>query len=318
MLNYYEELLGGLLIFMVVVSVIMATYKRIEYLREAIQSVLNQNFTDFEFIITNDQDDISIDQVGKTINEFSKVDHRIIADIKIEKRNIAKAWNDALCLASGKYTAIIGSDDVWEPEKLDEQLRVLRSNKDSLVWTDASIINPRGEKVKTSFSEMYASEKNFKECNNLTYENYIPSQSIIFDSDLGKSIKFNEEIPFFCDYIFLLEAYHRVKFIHIKKELVRYRIHGGNLTLNRKEEWKRQMLMLENLIMRRYKLCKKAKVILLARVNIFLFTEINIILMIKNIVNLSIKHPIIFSSYIIYSFKHRMYYTKMVRGAIQI
>lgn len=303
---------------MVVVSVIMATYKRIEYLREAIQSVLNQTFTDFEFIITNDQDDIYIDEVGKTIKEFSKVDHRIIADIKIEHRNVGKAWNDALCLASAKYIAIIGSDDVWEPEKLEEQLSVLRDNKDSLVWTDASIIDIRGKKMKTSFSEMYAREQNFNECNNLTYENYIPSQSIIFDAELGKSIKFNEEIPFFCDYIFLLEAYHRVKFIHMKRELVQYRIHGGNLTLNRREEWKRQMLMLENLIVRRYTLCKKAEVILWARINIFLFTEINIIPMIKNVVNLSIKHPIIFYSYIIYSFKHRMYYAKMVRGAIQI
>lgn len=303
---------------MVVVSVIMATYKRIEYLREAVQSVLNQTFTDFEFIITNDQDDINIDQVGKTINEFSKVDNRIIADIKIENRNVAKAWNDALCLASGKYIAIIGSDDVWETDKLDEQLRVLRSNKGSLVWTDASIINFRGQKMKTSFSEMYASEKNFKECNNLTYENYIPSQSIIFDAYLGKSIKFNEEIPFFCDYIFLLEAYHRVKFIHIKKELVRYRLHGGNLTLNQKAEWKRQTIMLENLIIERFQLCKKAKVIVLARINIFFGTEFNILQRIRNFVNLSIKHPFIFYSYIIYSFKHHIYYTKMVRGAIQL
>lgn len=301
---------------MVVVSVVMATYKRIEYLHEAIQSVLDQTFTDFEFIITNDQDGPLIDKVGKTIEEFSKADHRIITDIKFEKRNVAKAWNDALRLTSGKYIAIIGSDDLWEKEKLDEQIKVLESNRDSLVWTDASIINVRGEKMKTSFSKMYASENNSKECNNLTYENYIPSQSIIFDADLVRSIKFNEEIPFYCDYIFLLEASHRVKFIHMKKELVRYRLHGGNLTLSQKEEWKRQLVMLENLIVERYQLCEKAMVIIWARVHIFSNPGVNIIQRIKNIVNLSIKHPFIFYSYIICSFKHQLYYSRMVKEAI--
>lgn len=229
---------------MIEVSVIMATYKRVEYLREAIQSVLDQTFEEFEFIITNDQEGTNIDQVGKIITEYSKIDKRIITDIQFKKRNIAEAWNDALQISSGKYIAIIGSDDVWEKEKLDQQISFLRTNKDSLVWTDASIIDINGEKMKTSFSRMYASQNNSSECNNLLYENYIPSQSIIFSSDLVHSIKFNEKIPFYCDYIFLLEAYQKVKFIHINKELVRYRIHGNNLTLSQKNEWNQQLLML--------------------------------------------------------------------------
>jgi glycosyltransferase involved in cell wall biosynthesis len=121
------------------VSVILTSYNHAEFLKQAIESVLEQTFKDFELIIW---DDASADNSWEIINSYQ--DPRIKA-----YRNERNLWggniNRALAKASGKYIAIHHSDDIWMPEKLEKQVGYLDANPGTgAVFTLAEIINDDG------------------------------------------------------------------------------------------------------------------------------------------------------------------------------
>lgn len=119
------------------VSVILSTYNREKYLTECIESVLNQTFTDFEFIIV---DDASTDDSRKVIGSFQ--DERIIVKYEEKNRNIAYASNVALSLTSGEYIAKIDSDDVWEADKLEKQVKYMENHQNcGACFTRVNIID---------------------------------------------------------------------------------------------------------------------------------------------------------------------------------
>ena len=100
------------------VSVILISYNHEKFIREAIESVLNQTFTDFELIIW---DDASSDDSWAIINSYN--DSRIKAFLNDETRRGIYGINKAISeVASGEYLAIHHSDDVWASEKLQKQV----------------------------------------------------------------------------------------------------------------------------------------------------------------------------------------------------
>jgi len=107
------------------VSVIITTYKRSRFLVEAIKSVLNQSFKDFELIIVDDDPD------GKEAEKIalSYNDSRIVYFKNKENLGGTKSLNIGLRLAKGEYIAILDDDDVWlSRDKLEKQVYFLDNN----------------------------------------------------------------------------------------------------------------------------------------------------------------------------------------------
>ena len=129
------------------VSVILTSYNHAKYLCEAIDSVLNQTFTDFELIIW---DDVSPDESWELINQYK--DPRIKAFQNNKNKGFVFGVNKAILeIATGDYIASHHSDDVWELDKLEKQVSFLDSNPDiAAVFTWASIINENGEKIQNN------------------------------------------------------------------------------------------------------------------------------------------------------------------------
>ena len=123
------------------VSVILPTYNgKKERISESIDSVLNQTFKDFEFIIIND---CSTNDIEKTIKEYEKKDSRIIY-VKNEKNlKQTKTMIKWISLSKGKYIARIDDDDIWaDKTQLQQQIDFMEKNPDYwLVWTNANIID---------------------------------------------------------------------------------------------------------------------------------------------------------------------------------
>lgn len=102
------------------VSVIIPTYNREETIKRAVDSVLEQTYSDFELIIV---DDASTDSTRQIISEYK--DSRI-KYLKIESRHGANhARNVGISNAKGEYIAFQDSDDVWYPDKLEKQMKIL-------------------------------------------------------------------------------------------------------------------------------------------------------------------------------------------------
>jgi len=106
------------------VSVIMGTYNTSKYIGECVESVLNQSFQDFEFIIIND---CSTDNTLKIIKKYE--DNRIKIINNNKNVGVAESLNKGLHIAKGKYIAVMDSDDVMMPERLQITYNYLEKNK---------------------------------------------------------------------------------------------------------------------------------------------------------------------------------------------
>jgi len=106
------------------VSVIMAVYNGEKFLRQAVQSILNQNFKDFEFIIINDG---STDRTLEILKSFKDSRIRIF---NRENKGLANSLNEGIFLSKGKYIARMDSDDESLKNRLKLQYEYMESNPD--------------------------------------------------------------------------------------------------------------------------------------------------------------------------------------------
>lgn len=122
------------------VSVIIPSYNHGKYIKEAIQSVIDQTFQDFEIIIT---DDGSVDNTVEEIKKFK--DKRIKLFVFPENKGACVAANNCVKHSSGKYIAMLSSDDIFFPDKLEKQVIFLDNNPNvGVVFSKAQIINEDG------------------------------------------------------------------------------------------------------------------------------------------------------------------------------
>lgn len=106
------------------ISVLMPAYNAEKYIKEAIESILNQTFSNFEFIII---DDGSIDATEEIIKSFK--DSRIVY-IKNEKNlGLIKTLNKGISIARGEFIARMDSDDISMPQRFELQLDVFKKYK---------------------------------------------------------------------------------------------------------------------------------------------------------------------------------------------
>lgn len=107
------------------VSIITPAFNAEKTLREAVQSILNQSFTDFEYIII---DDASTDKTWSLIQELSADDKRIKTFRNERNVGIAGTRNRGLSLSQGKYIAWQDADDISMPQRLEKQINVLMAS----------------------------------------------------------------------------------------------------------------------------------------------------------------------------------------------
>ena len=110
------------------ISVIMPVYNTAKYLNEAIDSILEQTFKDFEFIII---DDCSTDGSKDIIKSYN--DERIILLENETNLGIVYSLNYAISLANGKYIARMDSDDISEINRLEKQVSFMENNEDIIL-----------------------------------------------------------------------------------------------------------------------------------------------------------------------------------------
>lgn len=112
------------------VSVLTSVYNGLPYLRESIDSILKQTYTDFEFIII---DDCSTDESWKVLTEYAEKDKRIRLFKNEENLGLTKSLNKGLKLAQGKYIARQDADDISLPERFEKEFVILEEDPDIIL-----------------------------------------------------------------------------------------------------------------------------------------------------------------------------------------
>lgn len=124
------------------VSVIIPTYKRSEFLERAIESVLNQTYTNIEVLVIDDNDPSSSfrQETEKKMKAYSK--NEKVSYIKNAKNlGGALARNEGIYSASGTYVTFLDDDDIYLPNKVSTQVEFMFSKKVDLTFTDVRIHN---------------------------------------------------------------------------------------------------------------------------------------------------------------------------------
>lgn len=113
------------------VSILIPTFNNGHYVAEAINSALNQTYKDIEIVVV---DDGSTDGTQKVLEYFTKKFPQIKM-VRTENQGIAKARNLAFSLSTGKYIAVMDSDDLMSPERIEKELAVLKEHDVDFVYS---------------------------------------------------------------------------------------------------------------------------------------------------------------------------------------
>lgn len=131
-----------------ILSVIMSVYNAEIYLKDSINSILNQTFADFEFIII---DDCSTDKSLEILEEYSKFDSRIVLihkEINKGTKGFIENLNIGLEKARGKYVARMDADDISDLNRFEKQINFLENNTDVfIVGSYLNFIDENGNKI---------------------------------------------------------------------------------------------------------------------------------------------------------------------------
>ncbi|HHD2823132.1 TPA: glycosyltransferase family 2 protein [Clostridium perfringens] len=139
------------------VSVITASYNAENFIEDTIKSVLAQNYKELELIIV---DDCSTDRTEEIINRYIALDSRI-KFLKLEKNSgAAIARNKGLENATGQYIAFLDSDDLWDNNKLEKQIRFMKDKNIGFSFSAYRLMKENGDLIN---KEVYVpSEVNYK------------------------------------------------------------------------------------------------------------------------------------------------------------
>ena len=208
----------------VIVSVVMPAHNSARYIEKSIASVLNQSFRDLELIIV---DDSSTDNTLEILERIAYNDNRVIILKNFINLGCAISRNKALLECKGRYIAFCDSDDIWEYEKLEKQIKYLKKNNFDMVFTAYEMINRDDKHIK--FRNV-PSEILFDD---LLKENVVTFSSTLFKKEIIDGTIFKGQW-FHEDYVFLLECIKKCRcFNGINEVLIKYRVHNRGRSFNK-------------------------------------------------------------------------------------
>lgn len=196
------------------VSVVIPTHQRPEFLKKTLQSILSQTYPHLEiFVISN-----GINKKNKEIVDYFN-DNRVTYKEQENSGGPSSPRNHGIRLALGKYIAFCDDDDLWIPEKIEKQVQVLEENPEYGLCYSKML---RFDEVKEWSNANEEGVANFK---SLLFINTIPISSVIMRRQLiVQSGQFSESsmVGTSEDYEFLLRQAVNTKFYFLDEYLIKY------------------------------------------------------------------------------------------------
>ncbi len=210
------------------ISVLMAVYNGEKYLGQSINSILNQTWKDFEFVII---DDGSTDNSLKIINSYRDSRIRIISSEK--NYGVAHARNIGLEQCTSEYIAIMDADDVAVPERLEVSYRFLQENNDiDGIYGKILHLNLDGRLSESTYPMVCSDYKYIKAY--MILNNTIANPTAMFRRQIAEEyhIRYDETWKIASDYKFWCDYLKYGKIVGMNKVLCHYRIRKHSLYNN--------------------------------------------------------------------------------------
>ena len=217
------------------ISVVTASYNYANLIPETIQSVLDQTYSNWELIIV---DDGSKDNSVEVIKEFCAKDSRI--HLYQHEGGVNKGLAETVKLgiqkASGEWIAFLESDDIFEPNCLEEKVKVLNKNsKAGFIFSDLTTFGDEGKQAEKGKWHNKIRKYLKKRCRvtNFSYDlinrNSIMTFSIVMvKKELLKDCDFNSPVKTYLDYWLWIQIARKTKFYYLDMPLTRWRVHADS------------------------------------------------------------------------------------------
>ncbi len=212
------------------VSIIMTVYNGGRFLRDAIESCLNQTYTNLELIII---DDGSFDNSLEIIKSFE--DKRIKLLINESNKGQSYSRNIGIKESSGEYIAIMDADDMMYPNRIEKQLNYLKIEGGDICFSWADLIDVDGKIIgdkKTTLNINYLRAKLLFECPLIH-----PTAFWRKDSLIQNDLWYDRYYTYAQDYELWSRAMHFLKFVVVGESLLKFRFRNeGSISFNKVEE----------------------------------------------------------------------------------
>nr|WP_321266213.1 glycosyltransferase family 2 protein [uncultured Sulfurimonas sp.] len=221
------------------VSIAISTYNGEAFLREQLDSILNQTYKNLEIIIS---DDCSIDNTIKIIREYQDKDKRIVFHQNKKNLGFVKNFENAISLCTGDYIALSDQDDIWKLNKIE--LFVSQIKENSLIYSNATLIDKNSKEKNKNFIK----EDNIRQWKSnipfLLY-NVISGNTMMFKKELLKHIlPFPNNITYHDFWIaFVASTYGTITYT--QEPMIFYRKHDEQVTFSKKQTHKNYLQKLQ-------------------------------------------------------------------------
>ena len=211
------------------ISVVMPVYNAEAYLKDAIESILNQTLNDFEFIII---DDASTDNSFKIIEDFSKKDDRIVILRNENNLGIAETRTKGTKYAKGKYIAIADADDISTSKRFEKEYNYLERHR------ECGVVGGFIQLFDSDSGKIIGVRKYYEDDTNLRKKLFLycpvaqPVSMIrkeVFDN-IGY---YDPKYPPAEDLDLWFRIGTKYKFANIQEILLKYRVHGKSATTSK-------------------------------------------------------------------------------------
>lgn len=211
------------------VSVVVITYNQKEFLRECIDSILAQDYPNFEIIVA---DDASIDGTQDMLREYNKKHPDLFKlELAVKNQGITANSNAGHFACSGKYIAWMGGDDLMLPGKISKQVQYMENNPQCTICyhQHEAFDSKTGERIYLSFKRYRRRSGDVRQ--SIRHGTFNGALATMVRRSKTPKTGFDESIPVASDWLFWVESLANGGTIeYIDEVLSRYRRHDNNVT----------------------------------------------------------------------------------------
>lgn len=214
------------------IDIIMPTYNGEKFLKEQIDSLLNQTYRNIRILIS---DDSSKDRTPEILKQYEKKDTRV--EVFLQKENLGVVKNIEFLLKKVKnpYYMLSDQDDVWLQEKVEKSLEALEKNKADMVFGDLEVVDEKLNTIYPSFNEFMGLNRKIKKYSKKYQINYLYN-CVTGCTILAKKETINYILPIpteskYCihDHWMGIMVAINGTLAYMPEKYIKYRQHGGNV-----------------------------------------------------------------------------------------
>lgn len=218
------------------VDILLATYNGARFLKEQLDSILNQTHTEFRLIISDDK---STDKTRAIIEEYAAKDSRIEYHFQKKNLGVIKNFEFLLKRVESDYFMFSDQDDIWKENKIELSLAKLKEDDADLVYSDLEVVDRDLKTIYKSYWKLKGLENKVKKYNNfeaLYLNNFITGCTMLSKKkfiDLILPLPTKSKYVLHDYWVSLIVSQHGV-LTYVKEPLIKYRQHKDNKIGSRK------------------------------------------------------------------------------------